>query len=89
MPKPRREQKEEKKWKEHTSLKSFTEKKSTALWKECPQETVARFLQEDAQRAEQDSLTEFFRQIPNKDHIRGLPFCGLFFKDLTLNEIYC
>ena len=50
--------KEEKQWKELISPRSFTEKKSTALWKECLQETAARFLREEEPRAEQDLLTD-------------------------------
>lgn len=49
-------------WKEHISPRSCTEKKNTALWRECPQETVARFLQEDVQRAEQGFPTKNKRQ---------------------------
>ena len=53
-------------WKEHISPKSCTEKKNTALWRECPQETVARFLQEDVQRAEQGFPTKNKRQAARR-----------------------
>ena len=48
------------KWKEHTSLRSFIEKKSTALWRECPQRTAVRYLPAEEQRAESSFPIDLF-----------------------------